>query len=208
MVKKPEVKATAAASTATAKAKAAEKPAAKKNPPPPPPAPAAKPRSAAPLPVDAPDPALVFFAEGLKALEEKDWAKAAERFGKAIAESDLPDLTARARQYKAAAEKRLPAAIPEPAGEDPYLEAVFEKNRGNLKAALDVARKGGRDKKDERFAYLVAAIHALENRPEEAVQALTQAVELNPKNRIHAFHDTDFAELRKNRDHRHLFGLT
>jgi hypothetical protein len=48
----------------------------------------------------------------------------------------------------------------------------------------------------------------VENRLDEAVQALAKAVELNPKNRIHAFHDADFAELRKNRDQRHLFGLS
>ena len=91
---------------------------------------------------------------------------------------------------------------------EPFLEAVYEKNRGNLKVALDIAQKDGRDQQDERFAYLVASIHAVENRLDEAVQALAKAVELNPKNRIHAFHDSDFAELRKNRDQRHLFGLS
>ncbi|HZF13889.1 MAG TPA: hypothetical protein VFE33_34280 [Thermoanaerobaculia bacterium] len=153
------------------------------------------------------DPAVASFTEGLKALDRKDWAKAVELLDRAIAVSDLTDLTARARQYRAAAEKQLAAPAKGDEG-DPYLQAVFEKNRGNLKAALDLAKKGGRDKKDERFAFLAAAIHALENRTEEAAQALSQAVELNPKNRIHAFHDADFAELRKNRDYRHLFGLT
>ena len=157
------------------------------------------------------DPAFALFAEGLKALDRKDWGKGIELLKQAIAVSDLADLTARARQYLAAAEKRLQAATPAAAGEadeDPYLQALFEKNRGNFKAALDLSKKGGREKKDERFAYLAAAIHALENRPEEAAQALSQAIELNPKNRIHAFHDADFAELKKNRDYRHLFGLT
>jgi tetratricopeptide (TPR) repeat protein len=153
------------------------------------------------------DPAFASFTEGLKALDRKDWAKAVELFDRVIAVSDLDDLTARARQYRSAAEKQLPSSA-KGDDADPYLQAVVEKNRGNLKAALDLARKGGRDKKDERFAFLAAAIHALENRPEEAAQALSQAVELNPKNRIHAFHDADFAELRKNRDYRHLFGLT
>ncbi|HEV7514804.1 MAG TPA: hypothetical protein VGR07_00755 [Thermoanaerobaculia bacterium] len=157
------------------------------------------------------DPAFALFAEGLQALDRKDWAKGIELLKKAIAVSDLADLTARARQYLTAAERRLqaaPALAGEAADEDPYLQAVVEKNRGNWKAALDFCKKGGRDKKDERFAYLAAAIHALENRTEEAAQALSQAVELNPKNRIHAFHDGDFAELKKNRDYRHLFGLT
>jgi tetratricopeptide (TPR) repeat protein len=153
------------------------------------------------------DPAFALFADGLQALDRKDWGKGIELLKQAIAVSDLPDLTARARQYLAAAEKRLGAAPAAEEGEDPYLQALFEKNRGNFKAALDLCKKGGREKKDERFVYLAAAIHALENRTEEAAEALSQAVELNPKNRIHAFHDADFAELKKNRDYRSLFGL-
>ena len=40
------------------------------------------------------------------------------------------------------------------------------------------------------------------------MQALSRAIELNAKNRVHAFHDPDFAELRKDRDLRQLFGLS
>jgi hypothetical protein len=157
------------------------------------------------------DPAFALYAEGLQALDRKDWARGIELLRKVIEVSDLADLTARARQYLAAAEKRV-AAESASTGDtddaDPYLHALVEKNRGNYKAALDLSKKGGRDKKDERFAYLVASIHAAESRNEEAAQALSQAVELNSKNRIHAFHDADFAELKKNRDYRHLFGLS
>ncbi len=155
------------------------------------------------------DPAFALYGEGLQALDRKDWARGIELLQKVIEVSDLADLTARARQYLAAAQKRVAAAGPDTAeGDDPYLQALVEKNRGNFKTALDLSKKGGRDKKDERFAYLVASIHAAESRTEEAAQALSQAVELNPKNRIHAFHDADFAELKKNRDYRHLFGLS
>jgi tetratricopeptide (TPR) repeat protein len=159
------------------------------------------------------DPAFALYGEGLQALDRKDWAGGIKLLQKVIEVSDLADLTARARQYLAAAEKRVAAAAVTAAdtaaeGDDPYLQALVEKNRGNFKTALDLSRKGGRDKKDERFAYLVASIHAAESRTEEAAQALSQAVELNAKNRIHAFHDADFAELKKNRDYRHLFGLS
>jgi tetratricopeptide (TPR) repeat protein len=157
------------------------------------------------------DPAFALYAEGLQALDRKDWPRGIELLKKVIEVSDLADLTARARQYLAAAEKRVAAAAAGPdtgEGDDPYLLALVEKNRGNFKTALDLSKKGGRDKKDERFAYLVASIHAAESRTEEAAQALSQAVELNAKNRIHAFHDADFAELKKNRDYRHLFGLS
>ena len=159
------------------------------------------------------DPALDKFTQALDAFHKKDWARAAELFEGAVAESDSLELSARARQYLAASRQRIDeAAGSKSKGKakqedgDPFLRAVFEKNRGDSVAALELCRQEGRDKKDERFAYLAAAIHASEGRTEEAVEALSRAIELNPKNRVHAFHDPDFADLR--RDHRQLFGLS
>jgi tetratricopeptide (TPR) repeat protein len=158
----------------------------------------------------ASDPGVDAFTQGLAALQSKDWKKAVEQLEKAIELADLSELRDKARQLlviprQKAAEQAGTAKEPEA---DPFLTAVYEKNRGDLQAALEISRKGGRDQKDDRFAYLVASIHAVEDRIEEAVQALAKAVELNPKNRIHAFHDPDFAEIRKNRDYRPLFGLS
>ncbi len=167
--------------------------------PPRPPAPKPPPKPA------GPDPGLAAFTDGLKAMNKQDWGRAAKLLEQAAADDDSPEIAARARQYLAAARQRLESEASHQDHEDAYLQAVFEKNRGNLAAALEICRRGGREKKDERFAYLAASIHALEGRSEEAAQALGQAVELNPKNRIHAFHDADFAELRKDRDFRELF---
>lgn len=155
------------------------------------------------------EPALDALTEGLKALQQKNWSRAAELFESALEQSDRSDISARARQFLATARQHLaekPAAKSEDG--DPFLRAVFEKNRGDLAAALDLCRKEGREQKDERFAYLAASIHAVEGRIEEAVQALTRAIELNPRNRVHAYHDSDFAEIRRDRDHRQLFGLS
>jgi tetratricopeptide (TPR) repeat protein len=154
--------------------------------------------------------ALDLYTQALTVMGRKEWDRAAGLFEKVIAQSDQPELAGRARQLLAACRQQTAQSRPAPATEadDPYLLAVVEKNRGDFKRALEICRQGGRDKKDERFAYLAASIHALENRTEEAVQALSRAVELDPKNRIHAFHDADFSELRRNRDHRHLFGLS
>ena len=155
------------------------------------------------------DPALDAFGHGLSALQAKDWKTAVEHLERAVETADRADLRDRAQQLlNAARQKGGTGGGKAPQGDeaDPFLSAVYEKNRGNLQGALDIARQDGRDQQDERFAYLVASIHAAENRLEEAVQALVKAVELNPKNRIHAFHDADFAELRKTQ--RHLFGLS
>lgn len=166
------------------------------------------------------DPVIDAYAGGLSALQNKDWSKAAELLEKVVQESDRSDLTDRARQLLAACREKIgpqgqeakgkkgKEAPAEAAEADPFLTAVYEKNRGNHQEALEISRQGGRDTKDERFAYLVAAIHAAESRTDEAVRALTKAIELNPKNRIHAYHDPDFAELRKAKEHRPLFGLS
>jgi tetratricopeptide (TPR) repeat protein len=173
--------------------------------------------AAAPAPrktVGGTDPSLEALTHGLAALQAKNWTKAVEHFERAVEQSDQPEVKDRARQFltvsRLRAQEAKPAGAKGAAAEepDPYLQAVYEKNRGNLQAALEISRKGEQDQKDERFAYLAASIHAVESRWDDAAQALARAVELNPKNRIHAFHDPDFAELRKNRDLRPLFGLS
>jgi tetratricopeptide (TPR) repeat protein len=178
--------------------------------PQPQPTPQPQPKTSPPRAQASSDPGLDAFTEGIAALQAKDWKKAVEHLEKAVELADRPELRDKARQLlviprQKAGEQGAKAKEPEV---DPFLAAVYEKNRGDLQAALEISRKGGRDQKDDRFAYLVASIHAVEDRIEEAAQALAKAVELNPKNRIHAFHDPDFTELRKNRDYRPLFGLS
>lgn len=187
----------------TAKTEAAKKEA------PAPAAPAPRPKRTAPLA----DPALDAFTAGCEALNQKDYARAVELFERSLADSDRPELSARARQYLVVAKQQTESGKDGKekkarSDEDAYLQAVVDKNRGDLEAALKSCREGGRDQKDERFAYLAASIHAVENRLDEAVQTLNRAIELNPRNRVHAFHDPDFAELRRDKDHRQLFGLS
>jgi tetratricopeptide (TPR) repeat protein len=153
------------------------------------------------------DPLVEQLTKGLALLQKQEWAKAAVELEKVIA-GDEPSLTARARQFLAICRQKLAEAKGDSAEPgDPFLEAVMLRNRGDVKAALELARRGGRDKKDERFAFLVASIHAAEGRLDEAAKALGQAIELNPRNRVHAFHDADFAELRRHAEHRQLFEL-
>ena len=161
-------------------------------------------------PASSNDPGLDAFTEGLAALQAKDWKKAVEHLEKAVELADRPEMRDKARQLLVIPRQKAEeeAGKSKKSEVDPFLTAVYEKNRGNHQEALEISRQGGRDTKDERFAYLVAAIHAAENRTDEAVRALTKAIELNPKNRIHAYHDADFAELRKAKEHRPLFGLS
>jgi tetratricopeptide (TPR) repeat protein len=163
------------------------------------------------------DSSLQAYTQAWEALHRKNWSKAAELFATVVESSDLPEVRERARQYLAACRQQEAQQAAAKSGKkprdeedeaDPYLRAVVEKNRGDLAAALALCRQGGNDQKDERFAYLAASIHALEGRADEAAQVLSRAVELSSKNRIHAFHDPDFAELRGNPSFRQLFGLS
>jgi tetratricopeptide (TPR) repeat protein len=154
------------------------------------------------------DPVFEVYEEALGHLYKGRWEKAAKLFERVAGESDQPELTARARQLLAAARRRA-AEAGETDGppDDPFLAAVYQRNRGDLAAALKICRAGGRQHKDERFAYLEAALLTLEGREDEAAEALARAVELNPKNRVHAFHDPDFSTLRAKSEHAALFGL-
>lgn len=153
------------------------------------------------------DPVFEIYEEALGHLYKKHWDKAAKLFQRVADESDQPELTASARQLLAAARRRAAEAGDDGPSDDPFMAAVYYRNRGDLGEALKICRLGGRSQKDERFAYLAAAVHALEGRESDAAEALARAVELNPKNRVHAFHDPDFAALRARPEHAALFGL-
>lgn len=149
------------------------------------------------------DPALEVFEKGLKLLHKQKWNEAGEQFARVAEESDLSDLASRARLFRSLCEERAddsPDII-----DDPYDEAVLAKNRGDLDSALEICSRGGRRSKDEKFAYLAAAATALKGDVEQAVELLGVAIELNPVNRVHAFHDSDFQAARDSADFRALF---
>lgn len=131
-----------------------------------------------------------------KALEDLHGGKherAAERFEELAAADGHPELAARARQLAIAARRRAAEESPE----DDYLLAIYEKNRGNYEEAMAICSAGGRSGKDERYAYLAAAISCLEGDLEKAASQLTKAIELDPRNRAHARTDPDFEVLRE-----------
>lgn len=152
----------------------------------------------------AEDPLVGTYEKAFEAMYKGDWKKAVKGFEEVLADSDLLDLTGNARQYLAVCRERL--SDEESQDSDPFTAAVFHKNRGELDDALAVIEKKG-DGKDERFVYLTASIHSLSGEEKKAVEALKKAIELNEQNRVHAFHDPDFAGLRENQEYAHLFGL-
>ena len=158
--------------------------------------PASRP-AAAPAP-PATDPLLALFGNAVAAAQRQHFREAAGMFRRLLKESDdEPTLRDRSRQYLTLCEQRLANGNPAAgeAEEDPYLQAVVAKNRGNFAEALALCRRGGRHRRDERMAYLAASILALEGELPEAAELLAFAVGQNARNRVQAIHDSDFAEV-------------
>ena len=130
------------------------------------------------------------FESGLEALYKGDWGKAEKLFDEAVKEG-YHDLASRARQFAAVARSRAAAAE----AEDPYVRAVYEKNRGDYDAALALSTAQKRAETDGRFAYLAAVVCTLRGEKDAARQHLERAVELDPRNRAHALHDPDLRTL-------------
>ena len=133
------------------------------------------------------------FGKAASLIHEKKFAEAATILERVVADTDGRHLVDRARQFLTICQQHLDKA---PTTEDPYLAAVVEKNRGNLEGALELCGSQGTVESDERFAYLAASIHAMNDDLDAALENLQRAIALEPKNRVHAYHDPDFKSLR------------
>ena len=141
------------------------------------------------------DPTMGDFEAGLEAFHGRKYAAAIKSFQNVVDGAEQFDLSQRARTYLAASET---AQGKNEGGvdSDPFTEAVFAKNIGDLDTALEMCSAGGRKGKDERFAYLAACVHALNGNATEAMHELRLAIDMNSENRVHAYFDSDFEGLR------------
>ena len=151
----------------------------------------------------ADDPNVQLFERAVQAANHKKWREAAKMFEQVRAETDLPALAQRARRYLAVCADN--AGGGGDTASDPYLEAVVLRNQGRFEEALALCTRGGRSGKDDRFAYLAAAIHARQGEYQKAGDLLSKAIEANPRNRVVATHDEDFDSLRRSPEHSSLF---
>ena len=141
------------------------------------------------------DPIVQLFERGVKAVHAGKWGDAKPLLERVVAESDLSEVVHRAEQYLEVCERNLGKAGT--TGGDAFLEAVLLHNEGDLDAAEDLCKRAGRMDKDDRFAYLGAAIAALREEYEVAEERLGKAIELNARNKLQARDDLDFEALRE-----------
>ena len=143
------------------------------------------------------------FEGGLDHLQHGRWATAEKAFRK-VAESDGgTPLADRCRQMIEVCDQRR--SKDDASDGDPYLRAVFAKNEGDLDTAMEYCSRGGLKGKDERFAYLAATIEGARGNTEEAAKLLERAIEMDAKNRVHAYWDPDFAEMREDPELSEIF---
>ncbi len=141
---------------------------------------------------EAAEAAIGEFSRALELLHDQQYAQAAELLEKVAAGADSLQLADRARQHLAICQQQTEELVDDA---DPYLRAVFEKNNGNLEQALEICRQQSTANDDERYAYLMASIQALAGDEDEAIASLENAIRLEPRNRVHAYHDSDFEAL-------------
>ena len=145
------------------------------------------------------------FEQGLKSFHDGKQAKALEAFQKIVdAAPPDPQLVARAKQYVRGIEERGRSTDFAPkSADDFYLQGVLKLNDGEPGAALEaftvaLAKAPG----DDRILYCQAAAHAQHGDFDAALEALREAIEANPANRIYAQNDPDFVPLRVHEDFR------
>lgn len=143
------------------------------------------------------------FEKALGLLHRRQWNEAAEAFSQVTVENPGSTIAERARVFREVCREKL---ANEPVVEgDPYLTAVVAKNRGDLEAAMESCNRGGLKGRDARFAYLAASVESLRGNEDEAVKLLLKAIEMDPANRVRAFWDPDFADVRKSPELQPLF---
>jgi tetratricopeptide (TPR) repeat protein len=143
------------------------------------------------------------FEKALQLLHREQWDEAGKAFAQVVEGDPGSTIAERSRAFREVCRRKLDRTPP--ADDDHYLSAVVAKNQGDLDAAAESCNRGGVKGKDPRFAYLAAAIESLRGNREEASRLLLKAIELDPSNRVHAFWDPDFADVRKSPELASLF---
>lgn len=143
--------------------------------------------------------ALALYEQAIKALQEHQFAKAADLFGRlTVAYAEHRDLVERSRLYLALCARQLtpPTAEPRDTQECLYA-ATLALNAGKPDVAIAyLNRVQAVEPGNDRALYLLAIAHAERREANLALRYLEQAIEANPENRPLARVDPDLDALR------------
>jgi len=154
--------------------------------------------------------AIKAFEHALKLFNRHDFAGAKGAFEDIIGiHADQTDIAAPVRTYLAICEQKMARTSAKTRNPDAlYNQGVFEFNRGNVEAAIDIFEKALKaEPRADHLLYSLAAAYARGGDDVKSVEALRKAIAVNPVHRSHARHDPDFTPLRSNREFMRVSGL-
>jgi tetratricopeptide (TPR) repeat protein len=144
--------------------------------------------------------AVALYEQGVAALQAHEYSKASTLLRSVLSgypeEKELHD---RARLYLNICERQVESRAAAPKSpEERIFAATVAFNAGDYDEALTQLRATTKEAPDHDHAlYMMAAVLALLDKPDEAVPALLRAIDLNPENRAMARHDPDLESLRE-----------
>jgi tetratricopeptide (TPR) repeat protein len=163
-----------------------------------------------PLPSPKALAAIRSFEHALKLFNRQDFAAAKVSFEQLIANhSDQTDIAAPVRTYLAICEQKMVRTSAKNRNPDAlYNQGVFEFNRGNVGAAIEIFEKALKSEpRADHLLYSLAAAYARQGQDAKSVDALRKAIAVNPVHRSHARRDPDFTPLRTNQEFLRISGL-
>lgn len=136
------------------------------------------------------------YETGLRLMQERKFERARAIFQK-VAAGPSNELAERVAVHLNAIQQALSrASTTFKSPEEHYDYAVALMNQGDYDGAGEHLEKMAKQQpKSDYVWYALAALNALRGRPEEAMKHLTEAIRLNPGNRIQARNDNDFQNM-------------
>jgi len=150
-------------------------------------------------------PSLALYGKAMASLQKGDFEAALKKFEHVTASSEAePVLADRARVYVDFCRRKADEERGHKKIEDLYTSAVFEKNRGELDASLDLIRRSLKKGDDEKVHHLAASIHALRGNETDALEHLKRALKKNPALIFQVRNDPDFVSIKESIGYRKL----
>lgn len=136
------------------------------------------------------------YEAGLRLMQERKFERARSIFQK-VAAGPSKELAERVAVHLNAIQQALArSSTTFKSPEEHYDYAVALMNQGDYDGAGDHLEKMAKQQpKTDYVWYGLAALNALRGRAEEAMKHLTEAIRLNPANRIQARNDNDFQNM-------------
>ena len=140
--------------------------------------------------------ALASYSSALRLMQEGKYQKAHEALSSMLASAPM-ELAERCRMYIAACDQQMSKAkVAFATDEERYDYAISLLNEGNYEDARTELKQiiGDNDRADYAF-YGLAVLSSMTGDAHHCLEHLTEAIRLNPRNRIQARSDSDFQDM-------------